>query len=136
MATTVSAHPAVQMLTLDEIRTDRNVRQHLVPAEIDQLAQSIALLGQLSPVSVRPHADGGYQLIAGHKRHAALRQLGHATIRAEIRQDHDSEASERAAENIASCRCRHDTINADLAGMPSCARRGMLGWTAGSVTSA
>jgi ParB/RepB/Spo0J family partition protein len=91
----------VQMLALSEIRHDQNVRQELVRGEVDALAQSIALLGQLTPVSVRPDADnGGYVLIAGHKRYAAIEQLGHSEIRAEIRPDGDTEASERAAENI------------------------------------
>jgi hypothetical protein len=52
-------------------------------------------------------------LIAGHKRYAALAQLGHTEIRAEVRHDGEHEASERAAENITSCRRRHETINAD-----------------------
>ena len=39
-------------------------------------------------------------LIAGHKRYAALQQLGHSDIRAEVRPDGESEAAERAAENV------------------------------------
>lgn len=64
-------------------------------------SQSIALLGQLTPVSVRPDNEkGGYVLIAGHKRYVALAQLGHTEVRAEIRPGGETEASERAAENI------------------------------------
>ena len=77
-----------------------NVRQGLVAEEVDALAQSIELLGQITPVSVRPAEDGGYVLIAGHKRCAALKQLGRSEVRAEIRADDSQEASERAAENI------------------------------------
>jgi ParB family chromosome partitioning protein len=100
MATTEQV-VGVQMLALGEIRHDQNVRQELDRDEVDALAQSIALLGQLTPVSVRPDpGNGGYVLIAGHKHYAALEQLGHAEIRAEIRPDAESEASERAAENI------------------------------------
>ena len=72
MATTTDVPAGVQMIALEEIRTDRNVRQQLVAEEVDALAQSIKLLGQLTPVSVRPAEDGGYVLIAGHKRCAAL----------------------------------------------------------------
>jgi ParB-like chromosome segregation protein Spo0J len=39
-------------------------------------------------------------LIAGHRRYAALAQLGHTEIRAEVRPDGESEAAERAAENV------------------------------------
>jgi len=99
MATThVSA--GVQMIALQEIRTDRNVRQQLAAEEVEALAQSIRLLGQLTPVSVRPAEEGGYVLIAGHKRCAALAFLGETQVRAEIRADDSQEESERAAENI------------------------------------
>ncbi len=99
MATT-TAGTGVAMIELSQIRHDRNIRQELAAADVDALAQSIALLGQLTPVSVRPDDEGGYVLIAGHKRYAALRQLGHTEIRAEVRADDGSEESERAAENI------------------------------------
>ncbi|HUH79922.1 MAG TPA: ParB N-terminal domain-containing protein, partial [Solirubrobacteraceae bacterium] len=56
--------------------------------------------GQLTPVSVRPAEDGGYVLIAGHKRCAALASLGQTEVRAELRADDSQEESERAAENI------------------------------------
>ncbi len=99
MATThVSA--GVQMIALQEIRTDRNVRLQLAAEEVEALAQSIGLLGQLTPVSVRPAEEGGYVLIAGHKRCAALASLGETQVRAEIRADDSQEESERAAENI------------------------------------
>jgi ParB/RepB/Spo0J family partition protein len=101
MATTTDPVAGVQMIPLSEIRHDQNVRQELLAEEVDALAQSIALLGQLTPISVRPdNENGGYVLIAGHKRYSALQQLGHTEIRAEIRPDAESEASERAAENI------------------------------------
>ena len=58
MATTTDVPAGVQMIALEEIRTDRNVRQQLVAEEVDALAQSIKLLGQLTPVSVRPATDG------------------------------------------------------------------------------
>ena len=73
MATSTDTVAGVQMIALSEIRHDQNVRQELPAEEVDALAQSIALLGQLTPVSVRPdNENGGYVLIAGHKRYAAL----------------------------------------------------------------
>jgi ParB/RepB/Spo0J family partition protein len=91
----------VQMISLSEIRHDQNVREQLRADEVDALAASIALLGQLTPVSVRPDTEtDGFVLIAGHKRYAALEQLGYTEIRAEVRADAAGEASERAAENI------------------------------------
>ena len=73
MATSTDTVAGIQMIALSEIRHDQNVRQELLAEEVDALAQSIALLGQLTPVSVRPDSEnGGYVLIAGHKRYAAL----------------------------------------------------------------
>jgi ParB/RepB/Spo0J family partition protein len=100
MATTTDPAAGVRLIALDQIRADQNVRQELATEEVDALAQSIELLGQLTPASVRPDGEG-YVLIAGHKRYAALRRLGRSEIRAEIRSDDGTaEASERAAENI------------------------------------
>lgn len=101
---TTSAHTvaSVEMVALSAIRHDQNVRGELIAEEVDALARSIELLGQLTPVSVRPDTENpeGFVLIAGHKRYAALAQLGRTEIRAEIRADDTAEASERAAENI------------------------------------
>ena len=63
MAATTDTVAGVQMIALGDIRHDQNVRQELLAEEVDALAQSIALLGQLTPVSVRPDREnGGYVL--------------------------------------------------------------------------
>jgi ParB/RepB/Spo0J family partition protein len=99
MATTTSDVGAgVHMIALDRIRTDANIRE-LAAEDVDALAGSIALLGQITPAIVRPDGDR-YVLVAGHKRYAALRQLGETEIRAEIRSA-EAEHAERAAENVA-----------------------------------
>jgi hypothetical protein len=49
MATTTDPVAGVQMIALSEIRHDQNVRQELLADQVDALAQSIALLGQLTP---------------------------------------------------------------------------------------
>jgi ParB/RepB/Spo0J family partition protein len=95
MATTTDVQPQVRMIALEQIRHDANVRE-LASEDVDALAGSIALLGQITPAIVRPD---GYVLVAGHKRYAALQQLGHAEIRAEVRSG-EGEHSERAAENV------------------------------------
>ena len=53
-------------------------------------------MGQLQPILVRPKPDddgGGYLLVAGHHRYQAAKQLGHQTIRAEIRDGLDADAA-------------------------------------------
>ena len=59
MATTTRSVAGVQMIALSEIRHDQNVRREILAEEVDALAQSIALLGQLTPVSVRPDNENG-----------------------------------------------------------------------------
>src|SRR5450755_584943 len=97
-ATTSDVGSGVQIIALERIRTDSNIRE-LTAEDVDALAGSIALLGQITPAIVRPDGDQ-YVLVAGHKRYAALRQLGETEIRAEIRSA-EAEHAERAAENVA-----------------------------------
>jgi uncharacterized ParB-like nuclease family protein len=139
MATTTRSVAGVQMIALSEIRHDQNVRQEILAEEVDALAESIALLGQLTPVSVRPDNENGrYVLIAGHKRYAALAQLGHTEIRAEVRPDGESEAAERAGLSLKTVAWRRLSTQYYLAGgarapatrtpslerPPNCLRRG------------
>ena len=39
--------------------------------EMEKLAESVKERGVLSPVLVRPMPDGGYQMVAGHRRKRA-----------------------------------------------------------------
>jgi ParB/RepB/Spo0J family partition protein len=61
----------------------RNPRRKL--HAIDELAESLTAHGLLQPVVVRVRAPGKYELIAGHRRVAAARQLGWASIQAVVR---------------------------------------------------
>ena len=95
--TTTQEPTGLWTIALDEIRAERNVRE-LNQHDVDALASSIELLGQLVPAIVYPDGEG-YVLVAGHKRYAALRQLGRNEMRAEVR-SREAEHSERAVENI------------------------------------
>lgn len=92
MATSTQATAGVQMIALDQIRGDQNIRD-LAAQDVEAPAGLIALLGQITPAIVRPADEGdGFVLVAGHKRYAALQKLGQSD--AEIR-DGDQEHSER-----------------------------------------
>ena len=68
----------VRRLALDRIRTGTllPIRREDDPAELSRLARSISAIGLFDPVHVVPNeADGGYDLISGHRRLAAFRQL-------------------------------------------------------------
>jgi hypothetical protein len=55
MATTTDVGAGVQMIALERIRHDNNVRD-VAADDVAALAGSIALLGQITPVIVRPTA--------------------------------------------------------------------------------
>lgn len=61
------------------------VRQLYDPAEIDNLAHTLATAGQQEPIIVRPKAGGRWELIAGHRRTRAARSLGWTTMKALVR---------------------------------------------------
>jgi ParB/RepB/Spo0J family partition protein len=103
------------LVALHQIRVPENVRA-LDDAHVHALAGSIALQGILVPVVVRDDGDA-FELVAGFHRVAAARSLGLAEVPVVVR-DADTEAADRAVENVTSCRRRHDVINADRVVMP------------------
>ena len=48
----------------------------LLDNSMDELCESIEQYGILSPVIVRPHKDGGYEILSGHRRVKACELLG------------------------------------------------------------
>jgi len=102
-------------IALVDIRVPDNVRE-LDPEHVKALAGSIELQGMLVPVVVRNDAEG-FELVAGFHRVAAAKQIGLADVPVVIR-DVQTEDADRAVENIASCRRRHDVINADRGVIP------------------
>jgi ParB family chromosome partitioning protein len=59
-----------------------NPREHLT--DIDGLAASIREAGLIQPIVVQP-IDGGYQVVAGHRRLAALQLLGRLNVECIVR---------------------------------------------------
>ena len=105
-------------LALDVISVPMNVRE-LDRAHVSALAGSIELQGILVPLVVRPtDQHDQFELVAGFHRFAAARQLGLVEVPVVIR-DADTDASDRAIENITSCRRRHEAIYADRVVMPT-----------------
>ena len=58
-----------------------------------QLAQSIAQHGVVTPATVRKKADGRYELISGHRRRRACEIAGLHTLRCEVVEMDDDEAT-------------------------------------------
>jgi ParB/RepB/Spo0J family partition protein len=88
----------IEEVPLDSIRDHpRNLRREI--GDVSELAESMKTFGVLEPIVLAPALDeeGGVVLIAGHRRRAAARKAGLATIPAEIRRDLDSEAKQMLA---------------------------------------
>ena len=113
MSTTIQ--DSGRQIALEQIRVPDNVRA-LDDAHVQALAGSIALQGILVPVVVRNDGDA-FELVAGFHRIAAARTLGLAEVPVVVREV-QTEDADRAVENIASCRRRHDAIYADRVVMP------------------
>jgi len=61
--------------------------------KMEETVQSVAQYGVLVPVLARPRAEGGYELVAGHRRHHACQLAGLTEIPAIIRDLNDDEAT-------------------------------------------
>lgn len=83
----------VSELPLSEIEPDRSQpRQTWDDDSLEELANSIAEHGVLSPILVRPLPAGNYQIVAGERRWRASRLAGKTTIPVIIRNLSDLEA--------------------------------------------
>lgn len=61
--------------------------------ELRELAKSIIENGMVSPAIARPRKEGGYELIAGHRRKAACKIAGIDTMPVLIREMNDDTAT-------------------------------------------
>ena len=76
-------------------------RTHFDDDALEELADSIATLGLIQPITVRREADGKYIIISGERRWRASRLAGRKTIPAYVREADDKELHEMAlVENI------------------------------------
>jgi ParB family transcriptional regulator, chromosome partitioning protein len=68
----------------------------LRPDIVDVLADSMAIQGQLHPITVRSRRGSGYTLVAGLHRLEAAKKLKQKTIRCTIFADMDADQAELA----------------------------------------
>src|SRR5438067_2257824 len=64
-------------------------RQEFRPEELADLEASLKNNGLLQPITVRPAAGGGYELIAGERRYRAATRLGWTEIPALVKEIDD-----------------------------------------------
>ena len=83
----------VQQIPLSEIRPFRNHPFKVVDDELmQQTIDSIMQVGILSPAIIRPAPEGGYEMVAGHRRLHAADLAGLKSIPAIVRELTDDEA--------------------------------------------
>jgi ParB family chromosome partitioning protein len=76
-------------------------RVHFDEESLVDLAASVAEVGVLQPILVRPSEDGSYQLVAGERRWRAAQRVGLATVPAIVRVTDDLSSVEQAlVENL------------------------------------
>ena len=61
--------------------------------QLEELSASIALEGVITPLMVRPHEEGGYDIISGHRRYEACKMAGIEEIPAIVREMSRDEAT-------------------------------------------
>lgn len=84
-------------LRISEIEPNRDQpRKEFDPAALAELADSIAAVGVIQPLIVRPIADGGYQIVAGERRWRAAQSAGLTEVPVIIRELSDKEVDEIA----------------------------------------
>jgi ParB/RepB/Spo0J family partition protein len=90
----------MKVIKLEEIVNDDN-RKHARDGDFEQLVNSIRRHGVIEPPVVRKLKEGGYRIVAGRRRVAAMRQLKMAEALCVIRDEDGCDDSEIAlAENV------------------------------------
>lgn len=89
------AHEIREVRLDDLISFQLQKSQEYQGERLDQLVGSIGRVGLMNPIIVRPVDEGKYEIICGHNRTNAMRELGRDVIRADVRRGlSDEEALE------------------------------------------
>ena len=89
-----AASDQIVNVTLSELHTFKNHPFHVNDdKEMEELAESIREHGVLIPGIVRPRAEGGYELIAGHRRKHGSELAGKTEMPVIVRDYSDDEAT-------------------------------------------
>ena len=84
----------VQEIPLSELHPFKNHPFRVVDDEaMQRTVESVAQFGVLAPALARPHPEGGYELVAGHRRMRASELAGLETMPVIVRQMDDDTAT-------------------------------------------
>ena len=88
-----AASGQIQEIPLAELHPFKDHPFHVVDDEkMREMAESVAQYGVLVPGIVRPRPEGGYELVAGHRRKRASELAGKETMPVIVRELDDDEA--------------------------------------------
>ena len=88
-----AASDQIQEVALTELHPFKDHPFHVVDDEkMREMAESVAQYGVLVPGIVRPRPEGGYELVAGHRRKRARELAGKETMPVIVRELDDDEA--------------------------------------------
>ena len=88
-----AANGQIQEIPLAELHPFKDHPFHVVDDEkMREMAESVAQYGVLVPGIVRPRPEGGYELVAGHRRKRASELAGKETMPVIVRELDDDEA--------------------------------------------
>lgn len=88
---------SARTLRISELEPNRDQpRKEFDPAALAELADSIAAVGVIQPLIVRPLVGGGYQIVAGERRWRAAQSAGLTEVPVIIRELSDKEVDEIA----------------------------------------
>ncbi len=99
--TSAGAAALVEVAVSAVVPNPHQPRVHFDEESLIELSASIAEMGVLQPILVRPLDDGSYELIAGERRWRAAQRAGLATIPSIVRTTDDLSSIEQAlVENL------------------------------------
>lgn len=84
----------IQKVSLSELKPfEEQPFKVLMDESMDELVESIKDSGVLSPLVVRPHKDGGYEILSGHRRAKACELAGKENVPVIVRNLDDDMAT-------------------------------------------
>ena len=79
-------------IRLEDLHEVDGRKRHLAPAEYNELRDNLRINELVTPIAVRARAEGGYEVISGHNRLQAYRDLKKTDIPAVVRETGDAQA--------------------------------------------
>jgi ParB family chromosome partitioning protein len=90
----ITSGEQIQKVSLSELKPfEEQPFKVLMDESMDELVESIKDSGVLSPIIVRPHKDGGYEILSGHRRAKACELAGKENVPVIVRNLDDDMAT-------------------------------------------